>query len=86
MRPFQLPAQSEEQLQALAELYRTTHNVRLRTRAQMVLLAAEQHLRPRRSPPLCARVKTRSAAGSNGIRRKGSRDCRMHGQVERPSR
>jgi hypothetical protein len=36
MRPIQIPEQSEEQLKALAELYRTTHNVRLRTRAQMV--------------------------------------------------
>lgn len=44
MKPFQLPAQSEEQLQALDEFYRTTRNVRLRTRAQMILLAAEQHL------------------------------------------
>lgn len=44
MKPIQLPAQSEAQLQALDELYRTTRNVQLRTRAQMVLLAAEQHL------------------------------------------
>ena len=44
MKPIQLPAQSEEQIQALDELYRTTRNVRLRTRAQMVLLAAEQSL------------------------------------------
>lgn len=44
MKPIQLPAQTEEQIQALDELYRTTRNVRLRTRAQMVLLAAEQHL------------------------------------------
>jgi transposase len=44
MKPIQLPAQSEEQLQALDEFYRTTRNVRLRTRAQMVLLAAEQHM------------------------------------------
>ena len=44
MKPIQLSAQSEEQLQALDELYRTTRNVRLRTRAQMVRLSAEQHL------------------------------------------
>lgn len=44
MKPIQFPAQSEEHLQALDELYRTTRNVRLRTRAQMILLAAEQHL------------------------------------------
>ena len=44
MRAIQIPEQSEEHIKALAELYRTTHNVRLRTRAQMVLLAVEQHL------------------------------------------
>ena len=44
MKPLDKPAVMAEQLDALAELYRTTHNVRLRTRAQMVLLAAEQHL------------------------------------------
>jgi transposase len=43
MRPIQLPEQSEEQIKALGELYRATHNVRLRTRAQLVLLAVEQH-------------------------------------------
>jgi transposase len=44
MRPIQIPALSKEQIASLAELYRTTHDVRLRTRAQMVLLAEEQHL------------------------------------------
>jgi len=44
MRPIQIPEQSEERIKALEELYRTTRNVRLRTRAQMVSLAAEQHM------------------------------------------
>jgi transposase len=44
MKPLELPALTAEQAEAVAKLYRTTHNVRLRTRAQMVLLAAEQHL------------------------------------------
>ena len=44
MRPIQIPAVSKEQIASLAELYRTTHDGRLRTRAQMVLLAEEQHL------------------------------------------
>src|SRR5215469_5501359 len=44
MNPLQIPALTEEQHKAVAKLYRTTHNVRLRTRAQMVLLAVEQHL------------------------------------------
>lgn len=42
MNPIQIIDLSEEQLKELAELYRTTRDVRLRTRAQMVLLAAEQ--------------------------------------------
>jgi transposase len=44
MRPIQIPALSEEQSSALEALYRTTRNVRLRTRAQMVLLAVEKRL------------------------------------------
>jgi transposase len=39
-----MPALTVEQFDAVATLYRTTQNVRLRTRAQMVLLAVEQHL------------------------------------------
>src|SRR5215210_1257789 len=44
MRPIQIPELGSEQLAALDEMYRTTRDVRLRTRAQMVLLAAEQRL------------------------------------------
>ncbi len=44
MKPLDQPVLTAEQADALAELYRTTHNVRLRTRAQMVLLATEQQL------------------------------------------
>ncbi len=44
MKPLEMPALTAEQIDAVATLYRTTYNVRLRTRAQMVLLAAEQHL------------------------------------------
>jgi transposase len=42
--PIRLPKLAPEAIQELDELYRTTHDVRLRTRAQMVLLAAEQQL------------------------------------------
>lgn len=52
--PMQLPELSPEAIQALAELYRTTRDVRLRTRAQIVLLAAEQHLR---APAIAAIVR-----------------------------
>ena len=44
MKPICLPAQTPEQLAALADLYRTTKDVRLRQRAQLVLLAAEKGL------------------------------------------
>jgi transposase len=44
MQPLEMPPLTAEQIDAVAQLYRTTHNVRLRTRAQMVLLAAEQQL------------------------------------------
>jgi transposase len=44
MRPIRLPPQSPEQIEALEEEYRTTKDVRLRTRAQMMLLAAEKQL------------------------------------------
>lgn len=44
MRPIRLDTLSDEQLRRLDELYRTTRDVRVRTRAQMILLAAEQGL------------------------------------------
>ena len=42
--PLRLSPLREEQLDELKALYRTTKEVRLRTRAQMILLAAEQGL------------------------------------------
>lgn len=44
MHPIRLAPLSSEQLDALDQLYRTTRDVRVRTRAQMVLLAAERSL------------------------------------------
>jgi transposase len=40
--PLRLSPLSEERLDELKELYRTTKDVRLRTRSQMILLATEQ--------------------------------------------
>jgi transposase len=45
MRPLQLPVPTAEQLIALGDLYRKTKSIRERTRAQMVLLALEKHLK-----------------------------------------
>ncbi len=42
MRPIRLDALSPEQLRRLDELYHATRDVRVRTRAQVVLLAAER--------------------------------------------
>lgn len=44
VKPIQLPPQTAEQIAALDELYRTTKDVRLRQRAQLVLLAAEKKM------------------------------------------
>ncbi len=44
MLPIQIPSRDAAAVTALDEVYRHTRDVRLRTRAQMVLLAAEQHL------------------------------------------
>ena len=44
MKPIRIPTLNSEQLDALEKLYRTTREARLRSRAQMVLLAAEQRL------------------------------------------
>ena len=44
MRPIRLDALSPERLRELDELHHATRDVRVRTRARMVLLAAEQGL------------------------------------------
>src|ERR671917_2189390 len=44
MRAIRLDALSADQLRELDEVYHTTHDVRVRTRALMILLAAEQRL------------------------------------------
>ena len=44
MRAMRLDSLNPAQLRELDELYRTTQDVRVRTRAQIVLLAAEQHM------------------------------------------
>lgn len=44
MRPIRLPPPSPDQLQALDDLYRTTKDVRIQQRAQMILLAVEQKM------------------------------------------
>ncbi|GHO48827.1 helix-turn-helix domain-containing protein [Ktedonospora formicarum] len=43
--PLEIPSLTTEELEALEKLYRTTKDPRLRTRAQIILLAGEQQLR-----------------------------------------
>jgi transposase len=43
-KPLEIPIPTAAELEALENLYRTTRDVRLRTRAQMVLLAGEQRM------------------------------------------
>jgi transposase len=44
MKALRLPPQTAEQIRTLDELYYSTKDVRLRTRAQMMLLAAEKEM------------------------------------------
>src|SRR5258708_11238 len=44
MNALQMPELTEEQQARLAEVYRTTKDVRISMRAQMILMACEQHL------------------------------------------
>lgn len=50
--PLELPVPTADELETLDTLYRTTREVRLRTRAQIVLLAGEQRL----AAPAIARI------------------------------
>src|SRR5512144_2020056 len=54
MTPLELAPLSQTQLDELDTLYRTTQDVRLRTRSQMILLAAEQKMT---APTLAALVR-----------------------------
>jgi len=44
LKPLEIPPLTAEELESLEKLYRTTKEVRLRTRAQIVLLAGEQRM------------------------------------------
>ena len=51
-QPLEIPVPTAEEVETLDRLYRTTREVRLRTRAQIVLLAGEQRL----AAPAIARI------------------------------
>jgi transposase len=76
MKAIAVTELSAQQLTELADLYRTTRDVRLRTRAQMVLLAAEQQLPASAIAPIVREseetvrrwLKRYQAAGLEGLR------------------
>jgi transposase len=69
MRAIKLPPQSLEQLKALEELYQTTKDVRLHTRAQMMFLAAEKGLS---APAIAAIVRDDEQTVRRWMKRYGS--------------
>lgn len=64
--PLELPVATAEEVAALDQLYRTTREVRLRTRAQIVLLAAEQRLT---APAIAAIVREDDQTVRNWLKR-----------------
>ena len=65
-KPLEIPVPTAEELAALATLYRTTRNVRIRTRAQIVLLAGEQRLT---APAIAAIVREDDQTVRNWLKR-----------------
>jgi transposase len=65
-QPLEIPVPSAQALDALATLYRTTRDARLRTRAQIVLLAAEQRLT---APAIAAIVREDDQTVRNWLKR-----------------
>lgn len=64
--PLEIPVPTTEELEALEKLYRTTKDVRLRTRAQMVLLAGEQRMT---APAIAAIVREDDQTVRNWLKR-----------------
>jgi transposase len=75
MKPILLYPLSDEALTELDDLYRTTRDVRIRTRAQMVLLSAEKQMVPSEIASIVRRdeqtvrnwLKRYQAEGLNGL-------------------
>jgi transposase len=65
-KPVEIPIPTAEELEALETLYRTTKEVRLRTRAQMILLAGEQRMT---APAIAKIVRENDQTVRNWLRR-----------------
>src|SRR5512135_692355 len=66
IKPLKLAPLSQAQLDELDTLYRTTKDVRLRTRSQMILLAAEQKMT---TPTIAALVRETDQTVRNWLKR-----------------
>lgn len=65
-KPLEIPVPTAEELETLDKLYRTTKEVRLRTRAQMVLLVGEQRMT---APAIAAIVREDDQTVRNWLKR-----------------
>lgn len=72
MKPFRIPELSPEQRAELDTLYRTTRDARLRTRAQMILLSAEQGLT---APAIAAIVREDESTVLRWLKRFAAEGC-----------
>ena len=66
LKPLEIPPLTVEEMEALEKLYRTTKDVRLRTRAQIVLLAGEQRMT---APAIAALVREVNQTVRNWLKR-----------------
>ena len=65
-KPVEIPIPIPEELEALEKLYRTTKEVRLRTRAQIILLAGEQRMT---APAIAKSVRENDQTVRNWLKR-----------------
>jgi transposase len=65
-KPLEIPVPTTQELNALAHLYRSTRDARMRTRAQIVLLAIEQRLT---APAIAAIVREDDQTVRNWLKR-----------------
>ena len=83
MQPIRVPRLTEMQHRALDDWYRTTKVPRLRTRAQMVFLSAEQGLT---APQIAALVRESENTVQRWLKRylsegvEGLRECFLNGE------
>jgi transposase len=78
-KPLDIPELTAAEAEALDTLYRTTRDVRLRTRAQIVLLAAEQRLA---APAIAAIVREHEETVRRWLKRWGAEG--IEGLKDRP--